>query len=205
MTVKTYQASNERLSANFKVNEFQCHDGTEKILIDTDLVALLQKIRDHFGKAVEITSGYRTPSYNAKVGSSSTSYHVRGQAADITVKGIHPVIVGMYAETINAGGIGVYSYADGGFVHVDTRAVKYRWLQILKNTRYQQITKVLPTIRQGAENVPNSVILLQRRLGISQSGTFGDITTQAVKNFQKSNGLTVDGVVGKNTWSVLFK
>lgn len=205
MTVKIYQASNEKLSTNFRVKEFQSHDGTESILIDSDLVTILQLIRDHFGSPVTINSAYRTPSYNAKVGGKSTSYHVKGQAADIVVKGVHPVIVGMYAEKINTGGIGVYAYSDGeGFVHVDTRAVKYRWLQLVKNSRYEHISKIMPTILQGIENPVNPVVLVQRRLGVSKSGTFGDITSQAVKKFQKLNDLTVDGIVGKNTWSVLF-
>ena len=35
-------------------------------------------------------------------------------------------------------------------------------------------------------------------------GVFGKITNAAVKKYQKNNGLKVDGVVGKNTWSKLL-
>lgn len=40
--------------------------------------------------------------------------------------------------------------------------------------------------------------------GVSQSGTFGDFTTAAVKNYQSKQGLKVDGIVGFNTWNKLF-
>ena len=50
---------NKQLSTNFKVREFACKDGSDAILIDDELVKLLQKIRDHFGKPVVINSAYR--------------------------------------------------------------------------------------------------------------------------------------------------
>ena len=207
MTVKTYYVSksgNIKLSNNFKIKEFQCKDGTDEVLIDSDLVNLLQKIRDHFKKSVIITSGYRTPNYNVKIGGSSTSYHVKGMAADIRVSGVNPVTVGMYAESIGARGIGLYAF-EGGFVHIDTRQMHYRWLQLVKSGSYQSISKILPTIKQnGSANTSNSVKLLQRQLGVSQSGTFGELTTKAVKEYQRANNLSVDGIVGKNTWARLF-
>ena len=35
-------------------------------------------------------------------------------------------------------------------------------------------------------------------------GDFGSATDEAVKKYQKKNGLTVDGIVGKNTWNKLL-
>lgn len=127
MTVKTYSLKkdgNKKLSANFKVREFACKDGSDKVLVDTELVELLQKIRNHFNKSVKITSGYRTATHNKKVGGTKNSYHLVGMASDIQVTGTHPILVAMYAEKLNAGGIGVYS----NFVHVDTRQKKSRWI-----------------------------------------------------------------------------
>lgn len=48
---------------------------------------LLQPIRDHVGRAVQILSGYRSPALNTAVGGSPTSQHRRASAADITLPG----------------------------------------------------------------------------------------------------------------------
>lgn len=128
MTIKAYSKKkdgNKKLSANFKVKEFACTDGSDPIFIDSDLVNVLQKIRNHFGKTVTITSAYRTPGKNKACGGTTYSQHLYGRAADIKVKGVTPKKVAAYAETLlkNKGGIGVYST----FTHIDTRAVKARW------------------------------------------------------------------------------
>ncbi|MGG2027229.1 peptidoglycan-binding domain-containing protein [Gottfriedia sp. S16(2024)] len=39
---------------------------------------------------------------------------------------------------------------------------------------------------------------------MTADGIFGPITDRAVRNFQKKNGLTVDGKVGPKTWAKLF-
>ena len=116
---------NKYLSANFKVREFACKDGSDPIFIDMDLVAVLQNIRNHFKKPVIINSGYRTPPYNKKLDGATYSQHLYGTAADIQVTGVKPSEVADYAETLlkNTGGIGRYPT----FTHIDVRAVKSRW------------------------------------------------------------------------------
>ena len=128
MTIKAYSKAkdgNKQLSANFKVKEFACTDGSDPIFIDTELVNVLQKIRTYFGKSVTITSAYRTPTRNKAVGGETYSQHQYGRAADIKVKGIAPKKVAAYAEKLlpNTGGIGTYST----FTHVDVRSTKARW------------------------------------------------------------------------------
>lgn len=128
MTIKAYSKAKEgntKLSANFKVNEFACTDGSDPIFIDSELVSILQKIRSYFGKAVTITSAYRTPTKNKAVGGETYSQHLYGKAADIKVKDVTPKNVSAYAETLlkNKGGIGTYAT----FTHVDVRETKARW------------------------------------------------------------------------------
>lgn len=115
------------LSTNFKVREFACSDGTDTVFVAPELVIVLQKIRDHFGKPVVINSGYRTETHNVKVGGATYSQHKYGIAADITVSGITPLAVAQYVQTLlpSKGGIGVYKT----FTHVDVRASKSRWDQ----------------------------------------------------------------------------
>lgn len=114
---------------NFKVNEFACSDGSDPVFIAPELVKILQKVRNHFGKPVNINSGYRTPAKNKAVGGATYSQHLYGTAADITVgKGedaVDPKTVAAYVETLmpNKGGIGIYKT----FTHIDVRATKSRW------------------------------------------------------------------------------
>lgn len=116
---------NKKVSANFRVKEFACKDGSDPVFIDSELVEVLQKIRNHFGKPVTITSAYRTPPHNKACGGTTYSQHLYGRAADIKVKGVAPSKVAEYAKTIlkNYGGIGIYST----FTHIDVRDNCSRW------------------------------------------------------------------------------
>lgn len=127
-SVKVYSKGKDGtkyLSKNFRVKEFACSDGSDPIFISQELVEVLQKIRDHFGKPVVVNSAYRTAKHNKSVGGATYSQHLYGTAADIAVTGVKPADVAAYAETLlpNTGGIGIYP----SFTHVDVRAVKARW------------------------------------------------------------------------------
>ena len=140
MSVKEYSYSkqkNLRLAPNFHVREFACGDGSDAVLIDQELVIVLQCIREHFGKPLHITSGYRTASYNARpdVNGSKSSQHLLGRAADFWVEGVDVATVAAYVEALlpTHGGVGRYPKdakhpnRKTGWVHVDTRANKSRW------------------------------------------------------------------------------
>ena len=66
-----------------------------------------------------------------------------------------------------------------------------------------------PTLRRGSSG--EYVTLLQTKLiqrgydlqPYGADGKYGAKTENAVKAFQKDNGLTADGVCGKNTWSAI--
>lgn len=137
MAIKQYSLAKDgtrKLSPSFTVREFRCRDGTDTIMIDEGLVVLLQCIREHFGKPITITSGYRTAAHNAAVGGAKSSQHLLGRAADIQVAGTSVEDVAAYAESLlpGWGGVGRYPVKAGrtkGWVHVDTRPNKSRWTQ----------------------------------------------------------------------------
>ena len=137
MSIKQYSLKadgSRRLAPSFTVREFRCRDGSDAIMIDQTLVVLLQAIREHFGKAVTITSGYRTAAHNKSVGGAKSSQHLLGRAADIQVAGVSVEDVAAYAESLMPtwGGVGRYPVKAGrakGWVHVDTRPNKSRWTQ----------------------------------------------------------------------------
>lgn len=57
----------------------------------------------------------------------------------------------------------------------------------------------MPKLKKGSKG--KAVKVWQLILGIDQTGTFDDKTLEATKAFQKKHKLTVDGIVGKFTWS----
>lgn len=122
-----------QLTKNFALSEFACKDGTpvpKALIPNVKLLAEnLQVLRDYLGEPVHITSAYRTPPYNAKVGGKKNSYHLKAMAGDLTTKSKTPkqlaaIIEKLIAEKkMKQGGVGIYP----GFVHYDVRGTKARW------------------------------------------------------------------------------
>jgi hypothetical protein len=208
MAVKSYKRSEKlQLAKNFKLDEFKCKCGKcDPILVDEALVTWLQKIRDHFGKSVNINSAYRCEKHNAdpKVGGSKTSHHPKGKAADIRVEGITPVEVAKYAESIGIQRIGLYDT----FVHIGSATTKSFWKghnKVIVDTfsdKPKTVNIELPVLKRGMKN--DSVEALQAILGIERDGSFGGDTENALIEYQKKNKLEGDGRCGKDTWSRLL-
>lgn len=190
MAVKTYsKTSNASLSKDFKVCEFSCHGSgcCSTVTIDDKLVEYLQKIRDHFGKSITITSGYRCATHNARVGGATGSRHSKGQAADIVVSGVKPAEVAKYAESIGILGIGLYeTNKDGHFVHIDTRTTKSFW--------YGQAQSYRSTFGKYTGTASSSASASKPA---SSSGTYS--LKDFVIDIQKAFGATADGIAGPLT------
>lgn len=123
-TIWYINAGEYQISEHFKANEFRCKDGSDEILICKELLEILEEVRNHFNAPVIINSGYRTPEWNTKVGGAKCSYHMKGMAADIVVKGHTPKEVAKIASEIMKNHGGVIRYTN--FVHVDVREKYYR-------------------------------------------------------------------------------
>lgn len=109
---------------HFTSAEFKCKDGTKEFLYCLELIEALEEIRRRLNAPVIINSGYRTPEWNAKVGGAKCSYHIKGMAADIVVKGHTTKEVAKIASEILGNHGGVIRYTN--FVHVDVREGYYR-------------------------------------------------------------------------------
>lgn len=119
-----YNVNDLQLTRNFKLSEFACKDGSNDIILDMRLVWKLQELRDLLGRPVLITSGYRTESYNQKVGGVKNSQHLLGKASDIIVKGMEITELSRIAKIVGFNGIGIYKT----FLHVDVREHESNWI-----------------------------------------------------------------------------
>lgn len=122
MAVKTGTAVGEYISPHIKDTEWKCRASNAIKYDETELV-MLEKMRSDFGaSAIIIESGYRTKTYNAKIGGASDSPHIKGYAADVRFikdgKLIPSEIVCCHAQDIGFKGVAIC----GGFginAHLD--------------------------------------------------------------------------------------
>jgi uncharacterized protein YcbK (DUF882 family) len=121
------------LSANFTVGELTRSGGVyfDKARIDPNLVRCLQKLRDHIGKPVQITSSYRPYGYNDKLYKEkykkdpTQSRHSSGQAVDIRIAGMTGMEIAKTAIDVCGTTLGVG--IANTFAHIDVRPTWGRW------------------------------------------------------------------------------
>ena len=103
---------------------FRCKRTNETRAVDPRLYEQLSRIYDHFGqKRIELVSGFRFAERNS-------SRHYHASAMDIRIPGVSIREMYDFAESLDAGGMGIGIYPTSGFIHVDFRAPgepSYRW------------------------------------------------------------------------------
>ncbi len=126
MENKDYYRLTPPKTANFKMEEFNSKDGIPVPVqyygnVQT-VMEQLEVLRNYLGSnVITINSGYRSPEHNDNVGGRPLSAHLKGKAADFTVKGYTPVQVRAALRKliengkILDGGIGEYNT----FTHYD--------------------------------------------------------------------------------------
>lgn len=139
----------------------------------------MRAIQNVFGKRLVITSGFRSPERNSKVGGAKNSAHMRGNAVDISTNGMstdEKVKLIQVASAIGIGGIGVYT---SGALHFDIEGrrawgddyhltslpqwasgviaghLQGKYLGSLQNIQSieQSVTSTTPTV-QSPQNIP---------------------------------------------------
>ena len=99
--------------------------GDGSILMSCNALDRLQRVRDELGVPMLITSAYRDPEHNRRVGGAMASQHMLGKAFDIRVDNIDPAK--LISVAISHGFRGIGTYPAQGFVHIDTRDAPARW------------------------------------------------------------------------------
>lgn len=92
---------NELLTRQTEIPSFDVLKNLFKIAL------IIQGYRDNIfkGSPITITSGWRSPFYNKKIGGAPNSYHIRGMALDFIVKGYSPDTVQKSLNTVHKGGL----------------------------------------------------------------------------------------------------
>lgn len=80
---KFIEMINSAKAAEFSIDNFP----KDCDIIDNIIYTMecLDKIREEYGLPLYISSGYRCPDLNTKVGGKETSQHLKGQAADVNL------------------------------------------------------------------------------------------------------------------------
>ena len=110
---------------------------------------ILQPVRDHFGRVVSISSGYRSPELCTAIGSKITSQHAKGQAADFEIFGVSNKELADYIhENLDYDQL-ILEYwkkedPNAGWIHCsfDDRVNRKQYLKAYKengSTKYEQI------------------------------------------------------------------
>lgn len=136
MSVKTYSLKkdgNKKLSSHFKIREFRCKDGSDKILIESELLTYLEKIFEHFGcLKINITSAYRTAAHDKKVGGKGSGNHVQGKAVDFKAYDMNGNLIkskeiALYLEDLGVKGIGYRCGKNAYATHMDINYRTKKW------------------------------------------------------------------------------
>ena len=107
--------------------------------------AILQPVREHFGKPVMISSGYRSPALCEAIGSSAKSQHAKGEAADFEIPGVDNMQLAIWINKNTDFDQLILEYYEpgdpnSGWVHCSAVKEGSR-AQVLKATKVQGKTK----------------------------------------------------------------
>lgn len=92
-----------------------------------ELVRLIKKVERYYKRPVVVTSGYRSPKANKRIGGATGSKHTTCEAADVQVKGVSKWDMAKYVRSLpERGGVGTYCHTQS--VHIDVGSARdWNW------------------------------------------------------------------------------
>lgn len=118
----------KKLSTDFFEDEFYSPD-TKAAKMQAEFIYKLQKLRTVVGVAFVISSGYRSPEYNAIIGGGSSSMHLLGQAVDIDHQAWNGATKFKFISAASALGFSIGIYKK--HFHIDNRMTeRVLWIEL---------------------------------------------------------------------------
>lgn len=104
----------------FRKSEFECSCGCGESPMNEEFIKLLDELREEFKSPIYITSGYRCPAHNKKIGGVSDSYHTKGVAVDIHIYGVNAYnLLKLALSKFDGIGISQKGGVGSRFIHLD--------------------------------------------------------------------------------------
>lgn len=172
---------------------------------------ILEPVRKHFGKPVQINSSYRSPLVNKAVGGSKTSQHVNGQAIDFEIPGIdNKVVADWVGDNLEFDQVILEFYTAGdknsGWVHASIKKEGGNRKQRLiakkskaGGTQYVPVADFDPTTTRAAGAPVQAVSqAVQKQSAPAQKAVPAGLGPLAA--LQTKCGITADGKWGPGTY-----
>ena len=171
---------------------------------------ILEPVRAHFGKPIQVNSSYRSPLVNKAVGGSNTSQHVNGQAIDFEIPGVdNKVVADWVADNLEFDQVILEFYTRGdknsGWVHASIKKEGGNRRQRLIATKskaggtsYTPVADFDPSTTKAA-GAPVAPVNPQITDAVTQSKSV-PVGLGPLQSLQAKCGITADGKWGPGTY-----
>lgn len=144
---------------NFRPEEFRCNcghcSGYPTFMRAVELKHI-QKIRDHYGKPMKITSALRCSYENSKVGGVPNSGHMRGYAVDFYIKGVTETVEQRTSALQYMAKLPNHEFTYGA--HMRDSEGKYREASGMGNAMHTETHKPHKTAKKSKYYSPTTMI-----------------------------------------------
>lgn len=194
-----YKSENEAMPYNtngtLKVKEFRGSSKSDTLWTSKATMEAWNKQRAKYAKPIPVGYAFKRP---WEGGHSAFSQHYAGQSFD----------VGQYLTSTERNELYNSAKTSGIWTYVEPQSLTPTWVHFDKRYGSPACSSVLyPQISYGS--VGTYVLIAQDDLNTlgyktgGLDGIFGSITRNSTKEYQRKVGLTVDGIIGCNTWKSL--
>lgn len=174
---------------NFSPREMACK-GTGRLMVNAEAMNKLQTLREAVGRPLLVTSAYRSPEHNAKVGGAKNSLHMEARAFDIRMDNHDPAEFEAAAREAGFSGFGYYPKQ--GFMHIDTGASR-KW-----GTPFPMSKTDLPVeakLPKQRESVTQSTTVQASAVQIASGAGAGLTAVGALDGYAQLIALAFAGVI----------